>query len=76
VSNYSHSKTDEIIIIYYSTLNAKFLKAFPESSMTSLKTNQRRVNKPLIPAPVASTSDQVNPSSDHDPIISTKNDSQ
>jgi len=44
----------------YSTLNAKFLKA-----------NRRRVDYNLIPAQVASTSDQVNPSSDYDPVIST-----
>jgi len=40
--------------------------------MASLKTNERRVDKPIIPAPVATTSDQANPSSDHDPVISTK----
>jgi len=40
--------------------------------MANLKTNQRRVDKPHIPAPVALTSDQVNPSSDHDPVISTQ----
>jgi len=78
VSNDSHSKTDKImkdlceLKSLYSTINAKFLKVFPESTMASLKTNQRRVDKPLIPAPVTSTPDQVNPSSDLDPVISTR----
>jgi len=55
----------------YFNLSATFSKSFPESSDEDVKSNQRkRVGLStfnLNPAPHASTSDQANTTSDHDP---------